>query len=282
MNPLIRTFFDTATNTATHIVHAGPGSACAIIDSVLDYDPKSGCTKTGSADAVIAAVRELELHVEWLLETHVHADHLSAAPYLKEKLGGTTGVGAGVTLVQSTFGALLNAPVAGQPFERLFADGERFRIGVLEAAVIATPGHTPACVCYRIGDAVFVGDTMFMPDYGTARCDFPGGDARTLFRSIRKILSLPEATRLLLCHDYGPDGRPFAWETTVGEQRRRNPHVKDGISEAEFVAMREARDAKLDVPVLLWPSVQVNMNAGHLPTPESNGTAYIKVPLNRI
>lgn len=282
MDPLIRTFFDTATNTATHIVHAGPGSACAIIDSVLDYDPKSGRTRTASADAVVAAVRELDLRVEWLLETHVHADHLSAAPYLKQKLGGTIGVGAGVTVVQATFGALLNAPVPGQPFERLFADGERFRIGALEAEVIATPGHTPACICYRIGDAVFVGDTMFMPDYGTARCDFPGGDARTLFRSIRKILSLPEATRLFLCHDYGPNGRPFAWETTVGEQRRHNPHAKDGVSEADFVALREARDAKLDVPVLLWPSVQVNMNAGHLPTPESNGTAYIKVPLNRI
>ena len=205
-----------------------------------------------------------------------------AAPYLQQQLGGTTGVGAGVTVVQATFGALLNAPVTSQPFERLFAAGERFQIGALTAEVIATPGHTPACVCYRIGDAVFVGDTMFMPDYGTARCDFPGGDARTLFRSIRKILSLPEATRLLLCHDYGPDGRPFAWETTVGEQRRRNPHVKDGISEADFVAMREARDAKLDVPVLLWPSVQVNMNAGRLPAPEANGTAYIKVPLNRI
>ena len=282
MQSLIRTFFDPATNTATHLVHAGPGSACAIIDSVLDYDPKSGRTRTASADAVIAAVRELKLRVEWLLETHVHADHLSAAPYLKQQLGGTTGVGAGVTVVQATFGTLLNAPVTGQPFDHLFADGERFRIGALEAEVIATPGHTPACVCYRIGDAVFVGDTLFMPDYGTARCDFPGGDARTLYRSIRKILSLPEATRLFLCHDYGPDGRPFAWQTTVGEQRRRNPHVRDGVGEAEFVALREARDAKLEAPVLLWPSVQVNMNAGNLPAPEANGTAYIKVPLNRI
>ena len=282
MQPLILSFFDTATNTATHVVHAGPGSACAIIDPVLDYEASSGRTKTTNADTVAEAVRELGLKVEWLLETHVHADHLSAAPYLKQKMGGTLGIGAEVTVVQATFGALLNQPVAGQPFERLFGDGERFRIGALEAEVIATPGHTPACVCYRVGDAVFVGDTMFMPDYGTARCDFPGGDARTLFRSIRKILAMPDETRLFLCHDYGTNGRPFAWETNVGEQRRNNPHVKDGMSEAEFVAMREARDAKLDVPVLLWPSVQVNMNAGNLPLPEANGTAYIRIPLNRI
>jgi glyoxylase-like metal-dependent hydrolase (beta-lactamase superfamily II) len=278
----------------TYVVHSGPGSACAIIDSVLDYDPKSGRTSHDSADQLIARVRELGATVQWILETHVHADHLSAAPYLKRALGGPLGIGGHITTVQRTFGDLFNAEPGfardGRQFDHLFQDGERFQIGELTATALHTPGHTPACMTYVVSDeasappetAAFVGDTLFMPDYGTARCDFPGGDARTLYRSIRKVLSLPPATTLYMCHDYQPGGRDVQYVSTVADERSHNVHVRDGISENDFVAMRQARDATLAMPTLILPSVQVNMRAGHLPEPESNGVRYIKIPLNAV
>ena len=281
-------FFDEATSTISYIVLDPTTRQCALIDSVLDYDPKSGRTSHTSADRLIDRVRALGATVQWLLETHVHADHLSAAPYLKQALGGRMGIGQHITTVQKVFGALFNAGEGfahdGRQFDHLFADGETFAIGGLQARAMHTPGHTPACMTYVVGDgtqsAGFVGDTLFMPDYGTARCDFPGGDARTLFRSINKVLSLPPETKLYMCHDYQPGGRAVQFVTTVAAQREANVHVRNGISEDAFVAMRQARDATLAMPVLILPSVQVNMRAGELPPPESNGTRYLKIPLN--
>ncbi|AOF83859.1 metallo-beta-lactamase superfamily protein [Methyloversatilis sp. RAC08] len=282
----IEAFFDEATSTVSYIVLDRSTQACAIVDSVLDYDPKAGRTSTQSADRLIARVRELGARLDWILETHVHADHLSAAPHLRAQLGGQLGIGSHIVTVQKVFGSLFNAgddfARDGRQFDRLFADGDSFTIGSLTARALHTPGHTPACMSYVIEDAVFVGDTLFMPDYGTARCDFPGGDARTLYRSVRRLLSLPPQTRLFMCHDYPPGGRAPAWESTVEEQRVHNIHVHDGIAEDDFVAMRTARDATLDMPVLILPSVQVNMRAGHLPEPEDNGMRYLKIPLNAL
>ena len=283
--PDITAFFDEATNTISYIVADPVIKMAAIVDSVLDYDAASGRTSTDSADAIIAEVERQDLTIEWLLETHAHADHLSAAPYLQEKLGGKLAIGREITHVQNVFGKLFNHGTEfardGSQFDHLFDDGDTFHIGELQAEVMHVPGHTPADMAYIIGDAAFIGDTLFMPDYGTARCDFPGGDAQTLYRSIRRLLSLPEETRLFLCHDYLPEGREsYVWETTVGAQRAANIHVHDGIDEASFVAMRSARDATLSVPKLIVPSVQVNIRGGHMPEPEANGVSYIKVPVN--
>ncbi len=290
----IESFFDPATFTFSHLLWDSHTSECALIDSVLDYDPKSGRTHTASADRLIARVRELGLQVQWLLETHVHADHLSAAPYLQQQVGGQLAIGAHITTVQNTFGKLFNAGTEfardGSQFNRLFADGERFAIGGLQAQALHTPGHTPACMSYVVRDhstdpirtVALVGDTLFMPDYGTARCDFPGGDAATLYRSIQKVLALPDDTEIVLCHDYPPEGREPQCRTTVAAQKAGNVHVHTGVSEAEFVAMRRARDATLAMPVLILPSVQVNMRAGQLPPPEDNGVRYLKIPLNAV
>jgi glyoxylase-like metal-dependent hydrolase (beta-lactamase superfamily II) len=285
-DPRVEPFFDPATSTVTYVVHAGDGTPCVIIDPVLDYDPKSGRTRTASADAVIAFVRGRALRVEWILETHAHADHLTAAPYLKRSLGGRIGIGERITEVQQAFGEVFNAGEDfrrdGSQFDRLWRDGETFEIGSLHGQVMAVPGHTPACVAYRVGDAVFAGDTIFMPDVGTARTDFPGGDAATLFRSIRRLLDLPPTTRIFVCHDYPPAGREVAFETTVAAERAGNIHARDGVSEAEFVKMRTERDATLSMPVLLLPAVQVNMRAGELPPAEANGVAYLKIPLDAL
>lgn len=283
-------FFDPATWTVSYIVMDKASRQCAVVDSVLDFDPKSGRTSTASADRLIARVRELGATVQWILETHVHADHLSAAPHIKEQLGGQVAIGSHITTVQDVFGKLFNAGTAfardGSQFDRLLADGEKFTIGGLTATALHTPGHTPACMTYVVSDgeetAAFVGDTLFMPDYGTARADFPGGDAATLYRSIRKVLALPPETRLYMCHDYQPGGREVRFVSTVAEQRANNLHVHDGVTEEEFVAMRHARDAQLEMPVLILPSVQVNMRAGHLPEPEDNGMRYLKLPLNAV
>ena len=290
----VDTFLDEASSTFSHLVIDLDSRQAAIIDSVLDYDPKSGRTGTQGAERLAAQVEALGLTVQWLLETHVHADHLSAAPWLQARLGGTIAIGAQITTVQKTFGTLFNAEPEfardGRQFGRLFADGDTFAIGGLRATALHTPGHTPACLTYvvetpdapQVAPAAFVGDTLFMPDYGTARCDFPGGDAATLYRSIRRVLDLPGDTRLFMCHDYRPGGRALAHVTTVAEQRAANVHVHDGVAEDAFVAMRRARDATLDMPVLMLPSVQVNMRAGHLPPPESNGVRYLKIPLDRL
>ena len=287
MKPDVLPLFDEATNTVSYVVVDPDTRAAALIDSVLDFDPKSGRTATASADRMIALVRERSLAVEWILETHVHADHLSAAPYLKEKVGGRIGIGEHIREVQKVFRALFNMEPGfvadGRQFDHLFSDGERFRIGRLEARAIHTPGHTPADMTYLIGDAAFVGDTLFQPDYGTARCDFPGGDAHALFRSIRRILALPSETRVFTGHDYKAPGRDdYAWESTVAEQRARDVHVRDGIGEEEFVALRTARDRTLDMPKLILPSVQVNVRAGQLPPAEGNGKRYLKIPLNAL
>ncbi|MEL0320380.1 MAG: MBL fold metallo-hydrolase [Gammaproteobacteria bacterium] len=286
MNPDVRAFFDPATWTLTYIVKDPNSSSCAIVDSVLDYEAASGRTKTKSADQVIAMVESENLTVEWILETHVHADHLSAAPYLHNKLGGKIGIGAHITDVQNIFGNLFNAEPEfrrdGSQFDHLFTDGDTFAIGGLTATAMHTPGHTPACMTYHIGDALFVGDTMFMPDFGTARCDFPGGDARVLYQSIQRLLALPPETRMFMCHDYMPNGREMQYETTVGEQKASNLHVHDGISEDEFVAMRSAKDKTLSMPTLILPSVQVNMRAGELPPAEDNGVRYLKIPLDAV
>lgn len=283
-------FFDPATSTVSYLLTDPATRQCAIIDSVLDYDPKSGRTRTTSADQLIARVREHGSTVQWILETHVHADHLSAAAYLKRELGGKLGIGAHIRTVQTVFGQLFNAgddfSREGSQFDHLFEDEERFQVGGLTLRAMHTPGHTPACLTYVVEDggrmAAFVGDTLFMPDYGTARCDFPGGNARTLYRSINRVLSLPPDTVLYLCHDYPPAGRGVQFTTTVADQRAHNVHVKDGITEAAFVTLRETRDAKLEMPVLILPSVQVNMRAGELPRPEDNGVRYIKIPLDAI
>nr|WP_087574399.1 MBL fold metallo-hydrolase [Sphingomonas sp. CDS-1] len=285
--PIIKAFFDVPTFTITYVVHDPETRRAAVIDSVLSYDPASGRTTFEAADPIIAYVAAQGLAVDWHLETHAHADHLSAAPYLQQKLGGKIAIGAHICEVQHTFGKLFNAGTEfardGSDFDHLWADGDSFQIGNLSVTVLHVPGHTPACVAYVIGDAVFVGDTMFMPDYGTARADFPGGDARTLFRSLRRLLDLPPHTRLFMCHDYLPEGRDhYAWETTVAEQRRANVHAHDGISEDEFVAMREGRDRTLAMPRLILPSVQVNMRAGHLPPAEDNGVVYLKIPVNQL
>lgn len=283
--PVIRTFFDEPTFTATHVVHDPVSRRAAIIDSVLDFDQAAGRTSHGSADALIAYVREQDLTIEWLLETHAHADHLSDAPYLQQQLGGTLVIGREIVTVQNVFASVFNEPASfardGSQFDRLMDDGEAFAIGDLAAIALHVPGHTPACLAYVIGDAVFVGDTLFMPDYGSARADFPGGDARTLYRSIRRLMQLPDETRVFLCHDYKAPGRDgYVWETTIGAERAGNVHVHDGISEDAFVAMREARDQTLGMPRLILPSIQVNIRAGHLPEPEANGVSYLKLPLN--
>lgn len=283
--PQVHGIFDPGTWTITYIVYEAVGSACAIIDSVLDYDPKSGRTSHTSADQVIAFVRENKLQVEWILETHAHADHLSAAPYLKAQLGGKTAIGDHITTVQKVFKKIFNLESSfkqdGSQFDHLIKEDEAIRVGNLVGRALYVPGHTPACMAYQFGDAVFTGDTLFMPDVGTARCDFPGGDAKTMYASTRKLLSLPAETRLFMCHDYPPNGREIGFESTVAEQRAKNIHVHDGITEAEFVEMRTQRDATLEMPTLILPAVQINIRAGELPPAESNGVPYIKIPLNQ-
>ncbi len=285
--PEVKAFFHASTNTFSYVVWDPVTQKAAVLDSVLDYDAASGRTGRESADVLIAFVRAQGLTVEWVIDTHVHADHLSAAPHVQSILGGKLGIGEHIRAVQDSFGALFNAGSEfrrdGSQFDHLFSDGERYLIGSIEATAIHTPGHTPACMTHLIGDAAFVGDTLFMPDYGTARCDFPGGDAATLFRSIQKIFALPDSTRLFLCHDYKAPGRDeFAYETTVGAERRGNIHVHEGVSEADFVSMRTTRDATLSMPKLILPAVQVNMRAGQLPPAEDNGVRYLKIPLDAI
>ncbi len=286
MKPIVKGFFDPATWTVSYVVYEKDGAPCAIVDSVLDYDPKSGRTRTTSADKLIAFVQAKQLKVQWILETHAHADHLSAAHYLRGKLGGQIAIGAAITQVQGVFRRIFNLEPGFRPdghqFDHLLQDGETFAIGALTAKALSVPGHTPACMAFQVGDAVFVGDTLFMPDVGTARCDFPGGSAPALYQSVRKLLALPGDTRLFMCHDYPPAPRAPAWETTVAAQRAGNIHVHDGVSEGDFVAMRSARDATLDMPVLILPAVQVNIRAGELPPPEANGVAYLKIPLNAL
>ena len=285
MHPEVHGFFDEATNTITYLLRDPAGRACAVIDSVLDFDYASGRTDTSSADMVLGFIREADLDLHWVLETHVHADHLSAAPYLQERLGGQIGIGARITEVQETFGKVFNEGSAfardGSQFDRLFGDGESLMVGQLRVDVLHTPGHTPACLTYVAGDAAFVGDTLFMPDFGTARCDFPGGSAAQMFGSVQRILALPDATRIFVGHDYKAPGREqFAWESTVAAQKAQNVHIGAGRSRADFVALREARDATLTMPRLILPSLQINMRAGQLPEPEANGTRYLKVPIN--
>jgi glyoxylase-like metal-dependent hydrolase (beta-lactamase superfamily II) len=284
--PDVAGFFERSSSTISYVVTDPVTRRCAIVDPVLDFDPKSGRTNTKSADMIAAYVRERALAVDWLLETHVHADHLSAMPHLKKELGGRSGIGNRIGEVQAVFKKLFNVergfPTDGSQFDHLFADGEQFALGSIPAKAIHTPGHTPACVTFVIGDAAFVGDTLFMPDYGTARCDFPGGDAAELYRSIQRIFALPPATRLFMCHDYQPGGRELRYETTIAEERGQNLHVKDGTTEEAFVAMRRARDATLDMPALILPSVQINMRAGELPPAEDNGIRYLKLPLNAL
>jgi glyoxylase-like metal-dependent hydrolase (beta-lactamase superfamily II) len=284
--PAIRAFFDEPTNTVSYLVADPETKRAAVIDPVLDYDHASGKASPKSADVILAAAAAEGLGIDWVLETHAHADHLSGAPYIKLETGARVGIGEHIRDVQKIFRPVFNATDLkgdGSEFDRLFADGKRFPLGNLTVEVLYTPGHTPADVSYKIGDAVFVGDTLFMPDYGTARADFPGGDARVLYRSIQRLLALPASTRLFMCHDYKAPGRDhYAWETTVGEERASNPHVKDGISEDEFVSMREARDAGLSAPLLLMPSIQVNMRAGKLPPPDANGVRYLKIPVKLV
>ncbi len=286
-HPDVKAFFDEPTNTFSYVVSDPATKRAAVLDSVLDYDAASGRTRQDSADAIVAWVREHGLGVDWVIDTHVHADHLSAAPYIQRQLGGRLGIGEHIRTVQSTFGKLFNAGTEfahdGSQFDHLFSDGEHYQVGNIDAVAIHTPGHTPACMTHVIGDAAFVGDTLFMPDYGTARCDFPGGDAATLYRSIQKIYALPQSTRIFLCHDYKAAGRDeYVCETTVGEEKRGNLHVRDGIAEADFVQMRTARDATLAMPKLILPAVQINMRAGHKPPPEANGVSYLKIPLDAL
>lgn len=283
--PFVKAFFDEDTFTVSYVVTDKGRKECVIIDSVLNYDHASGHTSTDSADAIIDYVSDQSLQVTWILETHVHADHLSAAPYLKEALGGKIVIGDNITTVQNTFAKLLNAEPQfardGSQFDQLVQEGDKLPFGELNVEVLHTPGHTPACVTYIIGDAAFVGDTLFMPDYGTARCDFPGGDAATLYRSIQKIFALPESTRLFMCHDYKAPGREeYIWETTVAEQKAHNVHIHQGVAEEDFCKMRITKDATLAMPRLIWPSVQINMRAGDLPPAEENGTRYLKIPIN--
>ncbi|QGZ53941.1 MBL fold metallo-hydrolase [Paraburkholderia acidiphila] len=285
-DPKVEPFFDPVTATVTYVVHAGRGTACAIVDPVLDYDPKSGRTSTESAERVVAFVREYGLRVEWLLETHAHADHLSAAPYLKAELGGRIAIGEHIRAVQGVFRAVFNLGETlspdGSQFDMLFRDGETFQVGALMARALHVPGHTPADLAYQIGNAVFVGDTLFMPDVGSARCDFPGGDAHTLYRSARKLLDLPGDTRLFMCHDYPPASRGPRFETTVSAQRSGNIHLNETVSEEAFVQMRTARDRTLAMPNLILPSIQVNIRAGRMPEPEANGVRYLKIPIDAL
>jgi glyoxylase-like metal-dependent hydrolase (beta-lactamase superfamily II) len=284
MTPDVTAFFHDATSTISYLVSEPGGAHAAIVDSVLDYDARSGRSGTAAADRIVDAARERGLQVDWILETHAHADHLTAAPYLQEKLGGRIAIGAGITEVQTIFKGVFNLgddfATDGSQFDHLLGDGESFDVGAMRAEALHTPGHTPACATYVFGDAVFVGDTIFMPDFGTARCDFPGGDAATLYRSIQRILALPPETRLFMCHDYPPGGRAPAWQTTVAEERAQNLHARDGVGEADFVALRNARDAAIDFPALILPSVQVNIRAGRFPPPDDNGVSYLRVPLN--
>ena len=287
MSPVVTAFFDPATNTVSYVVSDPNGSSAAIIDSVLDFDYASGNTDTSSADRIIKYTQDQGLRIDWILETHVHADHLSAAPYLQERLGGKIGIGSEITTVQNTFGKVFNEGTAfqrdGSQFDRLFREGDTFQIGQMRGEVLHTPGHTPACLTYVIGDAAFVGDTLFMPDYGTARCDFPGGSAEALYDSVQKILALPDETRIFVGHDYLPTGRDeFAWESTVAEQKAKNVHVGSGATRETFVEMRRARDATLGMPKLIIPSLQVNMRAGHMPEPDTDGDVYLKVPVNKL
>ena len=287
MGPDITSFFDEATNTISYIVCDPNGSSCAIIDSVLDFDFALGRTDTRSADKLINFVKENKLDVQWLLESHVHADHLSAAPYIQMEVGGKIGIGSHITDVQETFGKIFNEGTEfqrdGSQFDKLFVEGDTFHIGQLRGDVLHTPGHTPACMTYVIGDAAFVGDTLFMPDFGTARCDFPGGSSENLFSSIQKILTLPDATRIFVGHDYKAPGREhYAWETTVGEQKKKNIHIKSGKSKEDFVKLRDERDAKLAMPKLIVPSLQINMRAGNMPEPDEQGDVFLKVPINKM
>ncbi|MFN3824151.1 MAG: MBL fold metallo-hydrolase [Pseudorhodobacter sp.] len=287
MKPAIQSFFDEATNTLTYVVRDPESRACAVIDSVLDFDYASGRTDTRSADAVIGFIEAEGLDLQWILETHVHADHLSAAPYIQERISGQIGIGERITVVQDTFGKVFNEGTRfqrdGSQFDRLFKEGDSVMIGQLRVDVLHTPGHTPACLTYVAGDAAFVGDTLFMPDFGTARCDFPGGSAETMWESIQKILALPDATRIFVGHDYKAEGRDtYEWETTVGDQKRLNKHVGAGQSKEDFIRMRTERDAQLDMPRLIIPSLQVNMRAGQMPEPEDNGVSYLKVPLDKL
>ncbi|MBH2043589.1 MAG: MBL fold metallo-hydrolase [Comamonadaceae bacterium] len=286
MKPQIQAFFDDATGTVSYVVFDMTGGYCALVDSVLDYDPKSGRTHTHSADRLVEFVQNQGLTVQWILETHAHADHLSAAHYLRKKLGGKIAIGAAITQVQDVFKAIFHLEPEfhpdGSQFDHLFHDEEVFHIGQLEARALAVPGHTPACMAYQVADAVFVGDTLFMPDVGTARCDFPGGNAHMLYQSVRKLLSLPDETRLFMCHDYPPAGRVAAWQTTVADQRAHNIQVHDGVTEEAFVELRTRRDATLEMPALILPSVQVNIRAGAMPSPEDNGVTYLKIPVNAL
>lgn len=284
MKPLIEAFFDKATSTVSYVVYERPGSACAIIDSVLDYDPKSGRTHTVSAERLVAFVQAKKLQVEWLLETHVHADHMSAAAFLKSKVGGKIAIGEHIRSVQTIFKSIFNLEsgfsVDGSQFDHLFVADEIYYIGNLKVQALHVPGHTPADMAYLIGDAIFTGDSLFMPDVGSARCDFPGGDAKKLYQSVRRILSLPDGTRVFICHDYPPEGREVQWESTVAAERAENIHINDSVAEPAFVAMRLALDATLEMPSLILPSLQVNIRAGTLPSPEENGVNYLKIPLN--
>ncbi len=284
VKPEVTAFFDEPTNTVSYVVKDPNSKSCAVVDSVMDIDYAAGRIAYQSADKVIEFIRANGLKLEWLIETHVHADHLSGAPYIQEKLGGQIGIGANITIVQETFGKVFNEGTEfqrdGSQFDRLFEDGDSYMIGTMKAYAMHTPGHTPACMTHVIGDAAFVGDTLFMPDGGSARADFPGGDARTLYRSIKRVLALPGETRLFMCHDYGPNGREIRWETSVAEQRAHNIHVKDGVTEDQFVATREARDKTLSMPKLIIPSLQVNMKAGELPAPDASGKRFLKVPIN--
>jgi glyoxylase-like metal-dependent hydrolase (beta-lactamase superfamily II) len=289
MNPTtqatVKAFFDSQTWTYTYVVYESVGSACIVIDSVLNYDPKSGRTKTHSADEVISFIKDNRLQLEWILETHAHADHLTAAPYIQEKLGGKIAIGDHITAVQEVFKGVFNlddVAVDGSQFDALIKEGESVRFGNLSFKALYVPGHTPACMAYEIGDSIFVGDTLFMPDVGTARCDFPGGSASHLYRSIQSILKYPPKTKLYMCHDYPPNGRAPQYQSTVADQKKNNIHVHDGVTEEQFVAMRNKRDGGLEMPVLILPSIQVNIRAGHMPKPEGNGTAYLKIPLNAL
>jgi len=286
VKPEVTAFFDEPTNTISYVVKDPASNACAVVDSVMDIDYAAGRITYDGADKIIAFIQEKDLKLEWLIETHVHADHLSAAPYIQKHLGGKLGIGDRITVVQETFGKIFNEGTEfqrdGSQFDRLFKDGDTYNVGKMQCFAMHTPGHTPACMTHVMGDAAFVGDTLFMPDGGTARADFPGGDAHSLFKSIKKVLALPKQTRLFMCHDYGPNGRDIRWETTVGDEREHNIHVRDGVTEEEFVAMRTARDSTLGMPKLIIPSLQVNMRAGDLPPPDTSGKRFLKVPVNTL
>lgn len=286
IKPDVTAFFDANTNTVSYVIKDPNSPACAVIDSVMDFEYAGGRISYKSADVIIEFITKNKLSLEWLIETHAHADHLSAAPYIQQKLGGRLGIGENIKIVQDVFGKIFNEGTEfqrdGSQFDRLFQDGDSYQIGSMTAFAMLTPGHTPACMAHVIGDATFVGDTLFMPDGGTARADFPGGDARVLYRSIKRVLELPPEMRLFMCHDYGPGGRTIRWETTVAEERASNIHVRDGVSEDDFVRMREQRDKTLSLPKLIIPSIQVNMKGGNLPEPDQTGKRHLKVPINEL